>query len=409
MKDSDQDWKIFRQSVLASQADRMVVSAPVGLGLGTVVQELVQRQVRTGGVTVMVMPQLALLEQWRARLQDADLPVTALNGNSDLLLLLDRHDGQLPHSAGVLLLTTQLLAVRGEGPGLEALRPALLVLERAGVAAGTKTAQSLQKLADRADRVVVIDHTDTLDLPVEVDEAHHFSLRQAMAHTQSPIRVTLLHAHGPAADLRAEAEMLLGNSPLLAKDASLAELHSYISRRTAASETGPQGPHADLDSARLRKLNELLTRIEDQEDDPRARSAQQLVLRAQEEGRPCLVTTSKLVDAEYVASQLRAAGIHVELLTGATDSGRRPAAVEHFTQGGVLVATRAVLQGWSLPARTCHLLWSSPNRDALWRDLSLAASSRDAELVTFDPELPAVVEALLAQDKMRAIERHRGD
>src|SRR4051794_14514821 len=111
------EWNAFRLSVLDSLAARMVVSAPVGTGLGTVVQELIQRQVHSGGITVMVIPQLALLEQWRARLQDANLPVTALNGNSDFLLFLDRHDGQLPDSSSVLLLTTQLLVVRGTGPG----------------------------------------------------------------------------------------------------------------------------------------------------------------------------------------------------------------------------------------------------------------------------------------------------
>ncbi len=135
MSSPDDDWDAFRLSVLASAAPRMVVSAPVGTGLGTIVQELIQRQVRTGGVTVMVIPQLALLEQWRARLQDANLPVTALNGNSDLLLLLDRLDGRLSDTSNVLLLTTQLLVFRGAGAGLTALRPALLVLDGAVITA----------------------------------------------------------------------------------------------------------------------------------------------------------------------------------------------------------------------------------------------------------------------------------
>ncbi len=404
MNSPEDDWDSFRRSVLASAAARMVVSAPVGTGLGTIVQELIQHQVLAGGVTVMVIPQLALLEQWRARLQDANLPVTALNGNSDLLLLLDRHHGKLPGTPNVLLLTTQLLVVRGEGPGLAALRPALLVLDSAGVAAHTKTAQAVQSLADRADRVVVMDHLGRQELPLAVDEAHYFSLHQAFARKQSQITLTLLEADDPAANLRAEAEMLLGDSPLLARDASLAELHSYISRRTATSDTDTDVPSANLDSTRLRKLNELLMRIEDQEDDPRAHAAQQLILRAQRQGRPCLITTSKVVDAEYVASKLRAAGLHVELLTGATDPGHRRATVESFREGGVLVTTRAMHQGWSLPPRTCHLLWSSPGREALWRDLSLAASSRDAELVTFDPSLPRDVETLLAQDAERAVD-----
>jgi len=400
----DAEWNAFRLSVLASPAARMVVSAPVGTGLGTIVMELIQRQMHAGGVTVMVIPQLALLEQWRARLQDASLPVTALNGNSDFLLFLDRHDGQLPDSSSVLLLTTQLLVVRGAGPGLSALRPALLVFERTGIAAETKTAQAVASLADRADRVVVIDHLGGRDLPIAVDEAYNFTLRQTLARTQSSVKLTLLEVDDPAAGFRAEAEMLLGDTALLARDASLAELHSYISRRTADTESdkdvSPSGPH----SMRRHKLNELLMRIEDQEDDPRARAAQQLVLRAQEESRPCLITTSKLVDAEYVASKIRAAGIRVELLTGVTDPAHRRAAVEHFSQGGVLVTTRALHQGWSLPARTCHLLWSSPSREGLWRDLSLAASSGDGELVTFDPHLPAAAAALLALDAESAVD-----
>ncbi len=404
MSSPDDDWDAFRLSVLASAAPRMVVSAPVGTGLGTMVQELIQRQVRTGGVTVMVIPQLALLEQWRARLQDANLPVTALNGNSDLLLLLDRLDGRLSDTSNVLLLTTQLLVFRGAGAGLTALRPALLVLDGAGITAYTKTAQAVQSLADRADRVVVMDHLGRQELPIAVDEVHHFSLHQAFAQKQSQIRLTLLEADDPAASIRAEAEMLLGDSPLLARDASLAELHSYISRRTATANIDTDALAESLDGTALRKLNALLSRIEDQEDDPRAHTAQQLILGAQQERRPCLITTSKVVDAEYVASKLRVAGLHVELLTGATDPGHRRAAVERFSEGGVLVTTRAMHQGWSLPPRTCHLLWSSPSREALWRDLSLAASSRDAELVTFDPQLLAAVEALLARDAERVID-----
>lgn len=111
------------------------------------------------------------------------------------------------------------------------------------------------------------------------------------------------------------------------------------------------------------------------------------------------VTTEEL-DILVAARQYlrRAVGIDPRLMTGATELGQRRVAVDQLFAGGVLVATRALLQGWSLPHRTCHVLWSTPSPDALWRDLSLASSIQDAQLVTFDATVPSTLEALLAHD-----------
>jgi hypothetical protein len=127
--------------------------------------------------------------------------------------------------------------------------------------------------------------------------------------------------------------------------------------------------------------------------DGRLDVAAQLVEEAAVGGRPCLITTDRADEADYVASHLHTLGRTVAVVTGSTPRSERGSALEQFASGGILVGSQIVYDLLDqLPDRTLNVWWSPPWTPAdAEKRLGVGPMSEGVETVVIlsEPPLPA--------------------
>lgn len=146
----------------------------------------------------------------------------------------------------------------------------------------------------------------------------------------------------------------------------------------------------------------VLDRLESLEDDTRLQVLVDLAARAQEKGRPVLVVTDRVDEAEYVAGRLRATGLQVAVLSGSTEPSERQRGAAGLERGSVVVATRLIYDWMEPPGKTEQIWWTPPRTipDALQRIARSAGGGRIIALVA-DPPLPDDGALLRLLDRVR--------
>ncbi len=389
----------FESEFARSSARSLVVSAPVGAGLGRLLEQYIVNSVRAANSVVVIVPMLVLLEQWRHRLQLQDVPVTALHGGSELLLALDRES--LAHP-GVLLLSAQLLVTREQTPAFVQLQPDLLVIDRVRAPREGKTADCLERLMQRAGRVVQAQ--DAVGPPplLPVDQLIEYGLPDFAYESGGGCVVRVIEPKSDRAieDLRHRAALILNDLDFLVPQVpSLAQLHSHIAKAAADCEEAAQIGKSGEDSRTIvQALNELLEQCEALEADPRATALIAAVIAAVEARRPCVVTVNQIVDGEYLMEVLREAGVRAAFASGTMESSSVDLANRALFEGGVLVRTRALTQSSALPMHTTHIWWDAPATSTMAQDLAVAIASGDVEIITFESDAAHAAVDLLRSD-----------
>ncbi len=390
-------WERFAESFRTSTARSLAVSAPVGAGLGQLVEQAAVDALRGGDSVVVVASTVVVLEQWRYRLNQHSVPVVALYGGSDLLLALEHDAGGLMQRAQVVLLTSALLTMKGQTTALASLRPGLLIVDRWRVRPDSKSAASLRPWLETSGRVIHV--LDAVGPPLleAVDEQLTYSLHDFAAERRSNCVLKVVEAGpGAAADaLAVRAHRALEGAGLpVEQEASYAELHAQLIRAAATSASRA----SDLQAT----INELLDAFESGEQDPRIPALIDVVQRAQQAGRPCLVVVTAIVDGHYLASLLNDAGLHAEFGSSVSAPDDLARNTKLLRSGAVVVRTRALVEGLVLPDRTTVVWWARPARLALAQDVAAAVASRDVELVAFESEVASEAADLLATPRWQS-------
>jgi superfamily II DNA or RNA helicase len=389
-----------------------LVRAPVGAGTTEVLVRLAGQVAAAGGLVLVVTTHQVIVEHWADRLDAADLArAVILPTSSELLVVLDETGELGLPTAGVVLATVRRLVHGAARRAAEMLTPNLLIVD--DVSANLKKGQArevIQALVARSTQVVVAVHPpaatpEWLGASHTVDISLHDVLRSAAAGLE--LQIGTYSVSSEEIDLFDRAISLVRESvgALPIRVATRPALHRTL-MRIATRLSGDDlevSETADADAeefsslkatpARQAQLAEALwdtaDALEALGDDGRLALTADLVRAAIGDQRHVLITTDRIDEAEYVGAHLRAQGLPVHIVSGATRPSERRRVVDRFAAGEVLIVTHLVQQALELPSSTTSIWWSPPRTavQAVQR-VGLGDQSSRTIVILSEPPLP---------------------
>lgn len=378
-----ENWRAFAQSVTDSSARRLAVVAPPGIGVRALLERRISICVEHGGLVVVVSPMRVIADQWAMRLRDSAHAVTAVDGPLDYMAAIAAAPERRPQ--GVLTVTSALVTAKTDVEPFASLSPDLLVLDGGMLVGDGSTSRALSSLAQRSLSVIcVVD----LGLPFEpggFDQVLKIDLRDLLADGGHEPIVREVRPETDLRDalIRRQSLQILGWQDGDDAGASLAELHSALSRELAAMDTNPDEDSRVLSGREL--IESLMDRIESSDNDPRLALLIDVVRDAFTDGRPCMIFVARISDGAYIAQALRADGIEASVVNSTIEVGHRHEIFAGFGPGMTLIVGTRLDVSSAIPARTRLVWWSSPSDALLVRDLARAISGDDVELYAMTP------------------------
>jgi hypothetical protein len=345
---------------------RMLISAPTGVGVSTVLVEFVARTVANGGSVVVIVSAQMLVEQWIDRLQTAGVDtVKDFRSTSNAVEALGKADPRGFTEPGVIVTTAQVLRHGAGRHATTLLTPNLLVLERLPVLHEDAPDESIVELTTRSERVIAVVSGPIGKPWLDANLVYRLSFADAIRQGLFPWSLQWVTYQTPRSEFEAHdaAERLLrriGFGPVT-NVSSRPALHTRLVR-LANSLGGDNGDitRSDPVGDTSREVWEVIDRIEALEIDTRLEVAVRLARSAVESGHPVHVATEGADETEYIAGRLSVSGVDAVALSGSTSHSVRQSAMDHFSSGAVLVSPTALLRGWEAPERTQQIWWSAP-------------------------------------------------
>lgn len=405
----------FQQQLVArlsneESPDRVLVRAPSGSGMTSVLVETVVRSSRSSGGVLVVAGTRVLADQWASALRKAGVAHLAdLRTTEKAVLKLD--EPEVPAVVPDVLVSTLPVVTQGAGWRVaSALSPGLLVIDHAspGLAMDSTRGARLRDLASLARRVVVL--SGPADDVHWLAGAETIDVQPPQAVTRSTVSMQVvtysiseneLEVNTRAISLMREANWSLAGISASTRPA----LHGTL-MRLATRLAGDVEPAADRDSSedalssdlevlnaiRPELLDELWSSLDEVEalgEDRRLVALRRALDDSARKREAALVLANRVDEVRYVAGALADRGMSVAMISGGMSPETRGRKLSETSAGEILVATRASLQGFELAERKHQIWWSSP---ATYADaaMQIGRSRGDATIVALlsAPPLP---------------------
>lgn len=368
----------FVDAFFAPGAPRVqLLVAPPQVGAGAVIVAAALRAAGTSGRALIVVPTLALGEQFERRLRDAaerDLQISFVYG-AGFRERAATTEGAVFDQPGIYIVSVMLAL----GPALDAVLSthwSLVAFDSVAMGAGRSSALVSLLKSPRVARVLVRSDggqpTAVMNFPTTVwrvvdllDAEGRRLLRdvrtRVVDYRSSAEEAALYH------DVVAAAATLAWSRPLVrAASSSPAALEEVLDRRGAAddddggtaSSSDPQQARVDEPSA---ALDSLLARLDELDRDSKLDAAVDTVSSALKEGPRVVVLTAYIATARYLHAAFTERGLDVVRMSSDVRLEDLDAPLQGFSeQGGVLVATVATLRGRELPDVAMVLHYDRP-------------------------------------------------
>jgi hypothetical protein len=391
---------------------RVVISAPAGVGISTVLVQVVAAAAEESGPVVVVVPRRDLLEQWSTRLRNEGVEdVDELRRASEALIGLERSD-DLARSQPRVLLTTAQALWHGAGQKVASqLRPSLLIIElppgSVNVVSQSEPMSRFESLAadlaERSQRVIVTTSTAATLPWLDSAETLTISLTEALSQrpSRAPIVLVRYAISNGERDIfeRVQALFEATGAGRLVPASTRPAVYGTLTRLATrlSGEAVSEGEELDAELIEQNKVRPspdlldetwgLIDSLELLGDDARLAAVLDLANQAFVEGRPVLIITDRVDETEYVAARLRDRGAEVGALSASKEFTERRRLTEHFRSGTALVASREISETLQRPPGTEEIWWSPPRTlaDVAQRVTRAAEHGRLVALIAVPP------------------------